>query len=58
MRHCVRAEELILLVCNVLLAVNDANLTENYTILRDLSAPDAQGLNTRLKESFRPIRSR
>lgn len=51
-------EELISLVRNVLLAVNDANLTGNYTVLRDLSAPDAQGLNTpeRLEESFRPIR--
>jgi len=42
----------------VLLAVNDANLTGNYTVLHDLSAPDSQGLNTpeRLEESFRPIR--
>ena len=52
------AEELVSLVRNVLLAVNDANLTGNYTVLRDLSAPDSQGLNTpeRLEESFRPIR--
>ena len=52
------AEELVALVRNVLLAVNDANLTGNYTVLRDLSAPDSQGLNTpeRLEESFRPIR--
>jgi hypothetical protein len=52
------AEQLIALVRNVLLAVNDANLTGNYTVLRDLSAPDSQGLNTpeRLEESFRPIR--
>jgi len=51
-------EELVSLVRNVLLAVNDANLTGNYTVLRDLSAPDSQGLNTpeRLEESFRPIR--
>ena len=51
-------EQLISLVRNVLLAVNDANLTGNYTVLRDLSAPDSQGLNTpeRLEESFRPIR--
>jgi hypothetical protein len=52
------AEELLALVRNVLLAVNDANLTGNYTVLRDLSAPDSQALNTpeRLEESFRPIR--
>jgi len=52
------AEQLISVVRNVLLAVNDANLTGNYTVLRDLSAPDSQGLNTpeRLEESFRPIR--
>jgi hypothetical protein len=52
------AEQLISIVRNVLLAVNDANLTGNYTVLRDLSAPDSQGLNTpeRLEESFRPIR--
>jgi hypothetical protein len=52
------AEQLIALVRNVLLAVNDANLTGNYTVLHDLSAPDSQGLNTpeRLEESFRPIR--
>src|SRR5215475_8772499 len=51
-------EQLIVLVRNVLLAVNDANLTGNYTVLRDLSAPDSQALNTpeRLEESFRPIR--
>jgi hypothetical protein len=52
------AEQLIALVRNVLLAVNDANLTGNYSVLRDLSAPDSQALNTpeRLEESFRPIR--
>jgi hypothetical protein len=52
------AEQLISIVRNVLLAVNDANLSGNYTVLRDLSAPDSQGLNTpeRLEESFRPIR--
>ena len=52
------AEQLVSLVRNVLLAVNDANLTGNYTVLRDLSAPDSQSLNTpeRLEESFRPIR--
>src|SRR5262245_60211309 len=51
-------EQLVSLVRNVLLAVNDANLTGNYTVLRDLSAPDSQGLNTpeRLEESFKPIR--
>jgi len=36
------AEELVSLVRNVLLAVNDANLTGNYTVLRDLSAPIRQ----------------
>ena len=33
------AEQLVSVVRNVLLAVNDANLTGNYTVLRDLSAP-------------------
>jgi len=52
------AEQLIVLVRNTLLAVNDANLTGNYTVLRDLSAPDSQALNTpeRLAESFSAIR--
>ena len=52
------AEQLVSLVRNVLLEVNDANLTGNYTVLRDLSAPDSQALNTpeRLEESFRPLR--
>jgi hypothetical protein len=38
--------------------VNDGNLTGNYTVLRDLSAPDSQALNTpeRLEESFKQIR--
>ena len=51
-------EQLISLVRSILLAVNDANLTGNYTVLRDLSAPDSQALNTpeRLEESFRPFR--
>jgi hypothetical protein len=51
-------EQLIVLVRNVLLAVNDANLTGNYTVLRDLSAPASQALNTpeRLEESFRAMR--
>jgi hypothetical protein len=51
-------EQLIVLVRNILLAVNDANLTGNYTVLRDLSAPDSQALNTpeRLEESFTAIR--
>ena len=51
-------EQLIALVRNVLLAVNDANLTGNYTVLRDLSAPDSQALNTpeHLEEAFRAIR--
>ena len=35
------AEQLVSVVRNVLLAVNDANLTGNYTVLRDLSAPDS-----------------
>jgi hypothetical protein len=45
-------------VRSILLAVNDANLTGNYTVLRDLSSPDSQALNTpeRLEESFRPFR--
>ncbi|MFG1333850.1 hypothetical protein V5F41_21675 [Xanthobacter autotrophicus] len=51
-------EQLVTLVRSVLLAVNDANLTGNYTVLRDLTAPESQKFNTpeSLGESFGPIR--
>lgn len=51
-------EQLVALVRNVLLSVNDANLTGNYSVLRDLTAPESQKFNTaeNLASSFGPIR--
>lgn len=46
------------MVRTVLLAVNDANLTGNYTVLRDICAPESQSLNSpeRLAASFENMR--
>src|SRR6185369_84686 len=48
------------LVRNTLVAVHQANLTGNYTVLRDLGAPPFRDANTasRLAELFAPIRAR
>lgn len=47
------------LVRSVLLAVDHANKTGNYTVLRDLSSPDFHDANdaARLAQIFAPIRS-
>lgn len=52
------SEQLLTLVRAVLLAVNDANLTGNYTVLHDLAAPESRSFNTaeNLASSFSPIR--
>jgi hypothetical protein len=48
------------LLRNTLVALNQANLTGNYTVLRDLGAPGFRDANTatKLSEIFAPIRSR
>lgn len=49
----------LILIRSTLLAVHDANLTGNYTVLRDLGAPGFQAGNTaaRLSEIFANLRS-
>jgi hypothetical protein len=48
------------LLRNTLVALHQANLTGNYTVLRDLGAPGFRDANnpTKLSEIFAPIRSR
>ena len=52
--------ELMALLRSTLLAINQANLTGNYTVLRDLGTPDFQRNNSadRLKDNFQSMRSR
>jgi hypothetical protein len=49
----------LILIRSTLLAVHDANITGNYTVLRDLGAPGFQATNTaaRLSEIFASHRS-
>jgi hypothetical protein len=49
----------LILVRSTLLAVHDANITGNYTVLRDLGAPGFQAGNTaaRLSEIFANLRA-
>lgn len=51
-------EKLVSMVRNTLITLNDANITNNYTILFQLSSREAQGRATPelLSESFRSIR--
>ncbi|HEY7549206.1 MAG TPA: hypothetical protein VH913_06780 [Hyphomicrobiaceae bacterium] len=51
---------LIILIQNTLLALNHANLTGNYSVLRDLAAPAFQSVNTpaSLAENFTDLRRR
>lgn len=42
----VTLEQALYLIRSTLLTLNDANLTGNYTVLRDLAAPDFQARNT------------
>jgi hypothetical protein len=50
----------MILIRSTLLAVNQANLTGNYSVLRDLGTPDFQQTNSaaRLSEIFRDLRTR
>jgi hypothetical protein len=52
--------ELIVLIQNTLLALNHANLTGNYSVLRDLATPSFQSVNTAasLAENFTDLRRR
>ena len=52
--------ELNILIRKTLLTLNDANLTGNYTVLRDLSAPEFQKQfnAARLSETFADLRKR
>jgi len=52
--------QLVILIRSTLLAVNHANLTGNYTVLRELGTPGFQQSNnpTRLADIFKVIRDR
>lgn len=53
------AEDLLVMIRSSLLALHHANLTGNYTVLRDLGAPGFQSVNSaaRLSDIFRAFRS-
>ena len=53
-------EGLVILIGNTILALNHANLTGNYSVLRDLGAPDFQKINSpqRLATIFSSLRTR
>ena len=56
----VGVEQTLYLVRSTLLTLNDANRSGNYTVLRDLAAPDFQARNTAadLAQSFSDLRRR
>jgi hypothetical protein len=56
----VGVEQALYLIRSTLLTLNDANRTGNYTVLRDLAAPDFQAKNTAadLAQSFTDLRRR
>ena len=56
----VSLEQALYLIRSTLLTLNDANRTGNYTVLRDLAAPDFQARNTAadLAQSFSDLRRR
>jgi hypothetical protein len=56
----VSLEQALYLIRSTLLSLNDANRTGNYTVLRDLAAPDFQGANTAadLAQNFTDLRRR
>jgi hypothetical protein len=56
----VTTEQTLYLIRSTLLALNDANRSGNYTVLRDLAAPDFQARNTAadLSQSFSDLRRR
>ena len=51
---------LTVLIRNTMAALNDANVTGNYTVFRDLGSPEFQKANTsaRLAVIFAPLRAR
>jgi hypothetical protein len=56
----VSTEQTLYLIRSTLLTLNDANRSGNYTVLRDLAAPDFQARNTAadLSQSFSDLRRR
>jgi len=54
------AEQALYLIRSTLMALNDANRTGNYTVLRDLAAPEFQARNTSadLSVAFTDLRRR
>jgi hypothetical protein len=56
----VSIEQALYLIRSTLLTLNDANRSGNYTVLRDLAAPDFQARNTAadLGQSFSDLRRR
>jgi hypothetical protein len=56
----VSVEQAFYLIRSTLLALNDANRSGNYTVLRDLAAPDFQAKNSAadLADSFADLRRR
>jgi len=52
--------KLVMLIKTTIIAVNQANMTGNYTLLRDLGSPDFQRGNnaTRLADAFATLRLR
>jgi len=56
----VSTEQALYLIRSTLLTLNDANRSGNYTVLRDLAAPDFQARNTAadLSQSFSDLRHR
>ena len=56
----VTIEQALYLVRSTLLTLNDANLSGNYSVLRDLAAPDFQARNTAadLGQTFSDLRRR
>jgi hypothetical protein len=59
-QFAVSIEQALYLIRSTLLTLNDANRSGNYTVLRDLAAPDFQARNTAadLAQSFSELRHR
>lgn len=59
-QQAVNVEQALYLIRSVLLTLNDANRSGNYTVLRDLAAPDFQARNTAadLGQIFADLRQR
>ena len=51
---------LVMLIYSAVIALNQGNSTDNYSVLRDMGAPAFQNANSaaRLAEAFTPLRSR